>query len=82
MKVTVDCDVCRTKKSFLLEMQKVFEEMYGLNYDAFIDGARGIEQDLEIEVLNLACFEDGQNLAEIFKIIEEENRLIKFTVMR
>ena len=56
--------------------------MYGLNYDAFIDGARGIEQDLEIEVLNFACFEDGQNLAEIFKIIEEENRLIKFTVMR
>lgn len=80
MTVTVDCESVCTKKQFLTEMKTVFDEMFGLNYDAFIDGARGIEHPLTITVLNINCYEDAQNLKEIFQIIEQENPLVRFAV--
>ena len=80
MKVVVDCKINSAKSQFLAEMQKVLDEMYSLNYDAFIDGARGVETQLTIEILNFHCYEDTQNLTEIFDIISKENPLISFAV--
>ena len=80
MKVIVDCKVNNTKRQFLTEMQKTLAEMYSPNYDAFIDGSRGVEKPLTIEVLNFDCYDDKQNLTEIFDIITQENPLINFII--
>lgn len=80
MKYTVDCKTSSTKKAFLTEMQKAFGEMYSLNYDSFIDGARGAEAT--VEVLDIGCYEDPQTLREVFEIIERENPSVKFITKR
>ena len=77
MRITFDCKTLSDKLTLLTEMQKVFDEMYSLNYDALIDGARGYEDELEISIDNISCYEDEQNLREILDIISEENTQIK-----
>lgn len=79
MRLTLDCRLLSNKLALLAEMQKVFDEMYSLNYDALIDGARGYEDELEISIDNIGCYEDEQNLREVLDIISQENEQITIT---
>lgn len=77
MKLTLDCKVFDNKHGLLKEFQKVFDEMYGLSYDALIDGARSYESELTVCIENADRYEDEQNLRETLDIIMRENPLIK-----
>lgn len=77
MKLTLDCKVFDNKCALLKEFQKTFDEMYGLSYDALIDGARCYARELTVCIENADCYEDEQNLRETLDIITRENPLIK-----
>lgn len=79
MKLTLDCKSFTSKLTLLAEIQKIFDEMYALNYDSLIDGARGYENELEISIDNISCYEDEQNLREVLDIISQENPQITIT---
>lgn len=80
MKLTIDCKLLSAKAALLARLQQVFDEMYSLNYDSLIDGARGFEEQLRIEVVNIDCYEDSQSLTEVLNIIALENPLITVSI--
>ena len=77
MKLTLDCKSFDNKCALLKEFQKTFDEMYGLSYDALIDGARSYQNELTVYIENVDRYEDEQNLLETLDIITRENPLIK-----
>lgn len=80
MKLTLDCKVLSAKVDLLAKLQQVFDEMYSLNYDSLIDGARGFEDEISINVVNINCFEDARNLTEVLQVITKENPLITVSI--
>lgn len=80
MSLTLDCKTLSAKADLLARLQQVFDEMYSLNYDSLIDGARGFAKKLHIEVVNIDCYEDSRNLTEVLQIISRENPLITVSI--
>lgn len=80
MILKLDCKVLNNKADLLAKLQQTFSGMYSLNYDSLIDGARDVEEEIKIEVVNVEFYEDAQNLIEVLQIISQENTLIKISV--
>lgn len=76
----IDLKKLNTKPLALKELATVIPEMFGLNYDALIDSATFFDEPLCIELENIDCFDDKQNLLEVFDIITNENPKFTYSI--
>ncbi len=72
----IDLSIFNTKKKLLAYFASLFNEMYGLNYDALIDVLAFIKEPLTLELLKEDQYEDLEELKSILEIIHEENSFI------
>lgn len=72
----IDLSIFNTKKKLLAYFASLFNEMYGLNYDALIDVLTYVKEPLTLEFLNEIQYENLEELKSILEIIHEENSLI------
>lgn len=79
-KFTLDCAVLTDKKLLLAQMSKIFEGMYALNYDAFIDAATFCDEKTLLEFLHFEKFETPCDLQEVLEIIRNENPDVDFEI--
>ncbi len=80
MTIKLDCKKLNKKPLFIARMQRIFPETYSLNYDSLIDGARGTNEEVTIEIINFDRYEDSENLKEVLAIIEKENPSVRFVL--
>ncbi len=79
-KFTLDCAVLTDKKLLLEQMAKIFEGMYALNYDAFIDAATFCDEKTLLQFLHFEEFETPCDLQEVLEIIHNENHAVNFEI--
>lgn len=72
----IDLSIFNTKKKLLAYFASLFNEMYGLNYDALIDVLTYVKEPLTLEFLNEIQYENLEELKSILDIIHRENPLI------
>lgn len=72
----IDLSIFNTKKKLLAYFASLFNEMYGLNYDALIDVLTYVKEPLTLELLNEIQYENLEELKSILDIIHRENPLI------
>lgn len=72
----IDLSIFNTKKKLLAYFASLFNEMYGLNYDALIDVLTYVKEPLTLELLKEIQYENLEELKSILDIIHRENPLI------
>ena len=72
MKRTFNCAILNTKKALLQQFAEIFDEMYSLNYDAWIDVATSLKEE-EWEFQNVDKYENPALLREILQDITSQN---------
>lgn len=80
MIILIDLKKYNTKSSLLEKLSQLIPDMFGRNYDALIDSASYYDKPLKIELENLDCYEDKQNLIEVFDIISCENANFSYLI--
>lgn len=73
MKRTFNCTILNTKQALLGQFAEIFDEMYSLNYDAFIDVATACHGDELWEFANIESYENPALLREILRDISTQN---------
>lgn len=75
-KLILDLKFYPTKSLLLSYLTTQIIDMYGANYDAFIDALTSYEEPYTIELKNISFFENEKELIEVFEIIQQENKNI------
>ncbi len=78
--IILDFKKLNTKDLLLSFLKTKITGLYSSNYDALIDALTFIKNDLTIKLINLDYYEDKKELIEIFKIITNENKMIKIII--
>lgn len=68
-----DCAMLNTKKALLQKFADMYEEMYSLNYDAWVDAATFCKEDVTWEFTNIEKYEDPTLLRAVLQDIASQN---------
>ena len=68
-----DCSELNTKRALLQKFADIFDEMYSLNYDAWVDVATASKEYTTWEFENIDSYENPALLREILRDISTQN---------